>query len=130
LFAAPTRLRAMPDTSGDDAYREVERRMLARWPESRLDPTLERIAGLCDLLGSPQRAYPVVHLTGTNGKTSTARMVDTLLLALGLRTGRFTSPHVQEMTERITLHGAPISHERFVEVYDEVIPYAEIIDRA
>lgn len=125
-----TRLRAMPDTSGADAYHDVERRMLARWPESRLDPTLERIAGLCDLLGSPQRAYPVVHLTGTNGKTSTARMVDTLLLALGLRTGRFTSPHVQEMTERITLHGQPLSHERFVEVYDEVTPYAEIIDRS
>jgi dihydrofolate synthase / folylpolyglutamate synthase len=127
---APTRLRAMPDTSGADAYHDVERRLLGRWPESRLDPTLERIAGLCDLLGQPQRAYPVVHLTGTNGKTSTSRMVDALLQGLGLRTGRFTSPHVQEMTERITIDGSPLSHERFVEVYDEVVPYAQIIDRS
>jgi dihydrofolate synthase/folylpolyglutamate synthase len=126
----PTRLRAMPDTSGADAYHDVERRLLGRWPESRLDPTLERIAGLCDLLGQPQRAYPVVHLTGTNGKTSTSRMVDALLQGLGLRTGRFTSPHVQEMTERITVDGSPLSHERFVEVYDEVVPYAQIIDRS
>ena len=53
--------------------------MLARWPETKLDPSLDRIAALCDLLGSPQRAYPVIHLTGTNGKTSTARMIDALL---------------------------------------------------
>jgi dihydrofolate synthase/folylpolyglutamate synthase len=120
----------MPDSPGADAYSDVERRLLARWPESRLDPTLERIAGLCDLLGQPQRAYPVVHLTGTNGKTSTSRMVDALLQGLGLRTGRFTSPHVQQVTERITIDGAPLGPERFVEVYDEVIPYAEIIDRS
>jgi dihydrofolate synthase/folylpolyglutamate synthase len=120
----------MSDPDGADAYAEVERRMLTRWPESRLDPTLDRIAGMCDLLGQPQRAYPVVHLTGTNGKTSTARMVDALLQGRGLRTGRFTSPHVQEMTERISIDGTPLSYERFVEVYDEVIPYAEIIDRS
>jgi dihydrofolate synthase/folylpolyglutamate synthase len=120
----------MSDSSDADAYHEVERRLLARWPESRLDPTLERIAGLCDLLGQPQRAYPVVHLTGTNGKTSASRMVDALLQGLGLRTGRFTSPHVQQLTERITIDGAPLAPERFVEVYDEVIPYAEIIDRS
>lgn len=104
--------------------------MLARWPETKLDPSLDRIAALCDLLGLPQRAYPVVHLTGTNGKTSTARMVDTLLRSLGLRTGLSTSPHVESVTERIMIDGVPLSPERFVEVYHEVIPYAEIIDRS
>jgi dihydrofolate synthase/folylpolyglutamate synthase len=120
----------MPDTPDDADYREVEQRLLSRWPETRLDPSLDRIAALCDLLGEPQRAYPVVHLTGTNGKTSTARMVDTLLRGLGLRTGRATSPHVESMTERICIDGEPLSEERFVEVYREVAPYAEIIDRS
>jgi dihydrofolate synthase/folylpolyglutamate synthase len=113
-----------------EAYRDVEARLLARWPETKLEPSLDRIAALCDLLGQPQRAYPVVHLTGTNGKTSTARMIDTLLRGLGLRTGRTTSPHVESMTERISVDGAPLSHERFVEVYDEVEPYAAIIDNS
>ncbi len=119
-----------PDTPGSSAYRDVERSLLARWPETKLDPTLDRIAALCDLLGEPQRAYPVVHLTGTNVKTSTARMIDELLRGLGLRTGRFTSPHVQSMTERISVDGDPLTEERFVEVYDEVSPYADIIDKS
>lgn len=112
------------------AYLDVERSLLARWPETKLDPSLERIVALCDLLGQPQRAFPSVHLTGTNGKTSTARMIDTLLRALGLRTGRTTSPHVQSMTERISIDGSSLSPERFVEVYDEVAPYAAVIDRS
>jgi dihydrofolate synthase/folylpolyglutamate synthase len=120
----------MPDTPENDAYREVERELLARWPETKLDPSLDRIAGLCDLLGEPQKAYPVVHLTGTNGKTSTARMIDSLLRGLGLRTGRATSPHVESMTERISIDGEPLTEERFVEVYTEVAPYAGIIDNS
>ncbi len=120
----------MSGASETDAYRDVESRLLARWPESKLDPSLDRIAALCDLLGQPQRSYPVVHLTGTNGKTTTSRMVDSLLLGLGLRTGRFTSPHVESMTERITIDGLPLTAERFVEVYDEVEPYAEVVDRS
>jgi dihydrofolate synthase/folylpolyglutamate synthase len=119
-----------PDADAHAAYREVERLMLARWPETKLDPSLDRIAALCDLLGSPQRAYPVIQITGTNGKTSTARMIDALLRSLGLRTGRITSPHVESMTERISIDGAPVSEERFVEVYVEVEPYAAIIDRS
>ncbi len=122
---------ASPDSDDSAAaYREVERLMLARWPETKLDPSLDRIAALCDLLGSPQRAVPVIHLTGTNGKTSTARMVDALVRSLGLRTGRFTSPHVESMTERISIDGEPLSRQRFTEVYDEVEPYAAIIDRS
>lgn len=119
----------MSEVSGE-RYRDVERALLARWPESRLEPSLDRIAALCDLLGQPQRTFPVVQLTGTNGKTSTARMIDVLLRALGLRTGRFTSPHVQRMTERIGVDGDELSPERFVEVYDEVAPYAAVVDRS
>ncbi|UWP87671.1 bifunctional folylpolyglutamate synthase/dihydrofolate synthase [Dactylosporangium fulvum] len=89
---------------------------------------LGRIEALLDSLGSPQRAYPAIHLTGTNGKTSTARMIDSLLRAHGLRTGRYTSPHLQSVTERISIEGEPISEERFVEVYGEVAPLAEYLD--
>ncbi|MGI5236502.1 bifunctional folylpolyglutamate synthase/dihydrofolate synthase [Dactylosporangium sp. CA-139066] len=89
---------------------------------------LGRIEGLLDSLGSPQRAYPAIHLTGTNGKTSTARMIDSLLRAHGLRTGRYTSPHLQSITERISIEGEPISEEKFVEVYEEVAPLAEFLD--
>src|SRR6187399_2414410 len=113
-----------PDADAPAAYREVERLMLGRWPETKLDPSLDRIAALCDLLGSPQRAYPVIQITGTNGKTSTSRMIDALVRSLGLRTGRITSPHVESMTERISIDGQPLSEQRFVEVYDEVEPYA------
>ncbi|MEV8516786.1 folylpolyglutamate synthase/dihydrofolate synthase family protein [Dactylosporangium sp. NPDC051484] len=89
---------------------------------------LGRIEGLLDSLGSPQRAYPAIHLTGTNGKTSTARMIDALLRAHGLRTGRYTSPHLQSITERISIEGEPISEEKFVEVYEEVAPLAQFLD--
>ncbi|QGG40821.1 bifunctional folylpolyglutamate synthase/dihydrofolate synthase [Aeromicrobium yanjiei] len=109
-------------------YAEVERALLGRWPETRLEPSLDRIAALCRLLGDPQAAYPVVHLTGTNGKTSTSRMIDTLLRALDLRTGRFTSPHLQSMTERISLDGAPLSEALFVEAFADVAAYAQIVD--
>ena len=81
-----------------------------------------------DVLGEPQRAYPSIHITGTNGKTSTARMIEALLGAFDLRTGRYTSPHVQSITERISLDGAPISAERFIETYDDVKPYIEMVD--
>src|SRR5262249_44179728 len=91
---------------------------------------LERIRQLVDLLGNPQAAYPVVHITGTNGKTSTARMVDALLRSFGLRTGRITSPHLVSPTERITLDGEPISAERFVASYGALAPYVALVDAA
>src|SRR6478672_1874759 len=109
-------------------FAEAEDALLSRWPETKLEPSLDRIRAFTEILGGPQRAYPVVHLTGTNGKTSTARMIDTLLRGLGLRTGRFTSPHLESMTERITVDGLPVSPERFVDVYREVIPYIELVD--
>ena len=109
-------------------YAEVEQALLGRWPESRLEPSLDRISALCRLLGDPQKAYPVVHLTGTNGKTSTARMIDALLRGLDLRTGRFTSPHLQSMTERICLDGQPLTEDEFVEAFADVAAYAQIVD--
>ena len=115
-------------TAGGPELDRVEQALLARWPENRLEPSLTRIAALVDLLGSPQRAFPVVQVTGTNGKTTTARMIDELLRGFGLRVGRFTSPHLVTMRERIVLDGEPISAERFVEVYDDIAPYVTMVD--
>jgi folylpolyglutamate synthase/dihydrofolate synthase len=107
---------------------EAEREIAARRPEHAIDPTLDRVADLAQILGDPQRACPVIHVTGTNGKTSTARMIDALLRARGLRTGLFTSPHLVRMSERICLDGEPLSAERFVELYDELMPYVAMVD--
>ena len=117
-----------PVTHSVTTYAEAERALLARWPETRLEPSLDRIAALTELLGEPQRTYPVIHLTGTNGKTSTSRMVDTLVRALDLRAGRFTSPHVESMTERICLDGEPLSEEQFLEAYNDVASIAALAD--
>jgi len=109
-------------------YSEVEQALLGRWPETKLDPSLDRIRALCQLLGDPQTNYPVIHLTGTNGKTSTARMIDALLRQLELRTGRFTSPHLQSMTERISIDGEPLDEEAFVDAFADIAAYAQIVD--
>jgi dihydrofolate synthase/folylpolyglutamate synthase len=111
-----------------DTLRAVEAELATRWPESRIEPSLDRIRDLTDLLGRPQDAYPVIHITGTNGKTSTARMIDELLRELGLRTGRFTSPHLVSVTERICLDGEPIDEDRFVAAYRELAPYLDLVD--
>jgi dihydrofolate synthase/folylpolyglutamate synthase len=108
--------------------REIERAIVARRPEHSIDPSLDRIRALTELLGDPQHSYPVIHLTGTNGKTSTARMTETLLRARGLRTGLFTSPHLSAITERICLDGVPLSAERFVGAYEEIEPYLDLVD--
>ncbi|MFT2019408.1 bifunctional tetrahydrofolate synthase/dihydrofolate synthase [Streptomyces sp. 796.1] len=116
------------DPEVDRALREVETELASRWGETKLDPSVERIRAVLDVLGEPQRSYPAIHITGTNGKTSTARMIEALLGAFELRTGRYTSPHVQSITERISLDGAPISAERFVETYHDIKPYVEMTD--
>lgn len=108
--------------------REVEEAILSRSPEHDIDPTLDRVRDVLDLLGDPHRAAPIIHIAGTNGKTSTARMAESLLLGLGLSTGRFTSPHLHSITERIVLSGEPISMQRFVDTYDDVIPYVDMVD--
>ncbi|WP_175407833.1 folylpolyglutamate synthase/dihydrofolate synthase family protein [Streptomyces sp. TRM64462] len=118
------------DPEVDKALREVEQELATRWGETKLEPSVQRIAALMDVLGEPQRAYPSIHITGTNGKTSTARMIEALLAAFDLRTGRYTSPHVQTITERISLDGAPITAERFIETYHDIKPYVEMVDAA
>jgi len=108
-------------------YDAVDRELLQRG-FTRMVFEKARIESLLDLLGKPQRAYPSIHLTGTNGKSSTARMIDALLRAHGLRTGRYTSPHLDTVRERISLDGEPVSEERFVEIYREVAPLAALVD--
>jgi dihydrofolate synthase / folylpolyglutamate synthase len=109
-------------------HAEIVAALTSRWPEHRVAPSLGRIKALTELLGDPQRAYPVIHLTGTNGKGSTAAMIESLLRADGLRTGRFTSPHVMSVTERITIDGEPISDERFDDLWREMEPYVALVD--
>ncbi|BCJ51623.1 dihydrofolate synthase [Actinoplanes sp. NBRC 14428] len=96
---------------------------------TRMNFDMQKIRDLMDVLGSPQRAYPAIHLTGTNGKTSTARMIDSLLRAHGLHTGRYTSPHLETVRERISLDGEPVTEERLAATYDEVAPLADLIDK-
>jgi dihydrofolate synthase/folylpolyglutamate synthase len=107
---------------------EVYREILDRAPEHDLVPSLDRIQAVAELLGDPQRSFEAIHVTGTNGKTSTTRMIERLLREHGLRTGRFTSPHLTDVRERISIDGEPIGQERFVEVYDEIKPYLELVD--
>ena len=107
----------------------VEAELDKRWGETKLEPSLTRIATLLDLLGSPQHAYPAIQVAGTNGKTSVTRMIDALLTALHRRTGRITSPHLQLATERIAIDNAPISPAKYVETYREIQPYIEMIDQ-
>ena len=112
----------------EERLREVELEIGSRRAEHQISPTLDRVAALVSLLGDPQRAYPVVHVTGTNGKTSTTRMIETLLRERGLRTGRFTSPHLVSMRERIAVDGAPLPADRFIELYEEIKPYVQLVD--
>jgi dihydrofolate synthase/folylpolyglutamate synthase len=113
-----------------ETFAEAEDALLSRWPETRLEPSLDRIRAFVELLGDPQRAYRSIHLTGTNGKTSTSRMIDALLRGLDLRTGRFTSPHVERMSERISVDGEPLDDEAFVRAFNDVAPYMHLVDAA
>src|SRR5689334_1092716 len=113
-----------------ETFAEVEDALLSRWPETRLEPSLDRIRAFTELLGDPQTSDRLIHLTGTNGKTSTSRMIDTLLRALDLRTGRFTSPHLERMNERICVDGEPLTDEEFVRAFNDVAPYTHLVDAA
>jgi dihydrofolate synthase/folylpolyglutamate synthase len=120
----------MNNISPDDQERidAIEKALLARWPENRIAPTLERIAALVDILGSPQLTYPTIHVGGTNGKTTTARMIDSLLFEMGLRTGRFTSPHLESYLERISINGQPIDAKELIFSFNDVSPYFDLMD--
>lgn len=111
-----------------ERFDEVVQELLRRWPENQIEPSLGRISALMDLIGDPQLSYPVIQLTGTNGKSSTARMIDSLLRAFGLRTGLYTSPHLVDVTERIEIDGAPIDRARFVAAADDIAAYIDLID--
>lgn len=106
----------------------VEAELDKRWPETKIEPSIARIAALMDLLGSPQKAYPSIHVAGTNGKTSVTRMIDALLTHFHRRTGRTTSPHLQLATERISIDGKPISPRLYVDTYNEIAPFIEMVD--
>ena len=108
--------------------REIEQSIMLRAPEHDLDPSLDRIAAVMELLGDPQIAFPVIHVTGTNGKTSTTRMIERMLREMGLSTGRFTSPHLHNIRERIALNGDPIDVEKFIASYEDVLPFIDIVD--
>ncbi|MGK2883002.1 MAG: bifunctional tetrahydrofolate synthase/dihydrofolate synthase [Mycobacterium sp.] len=110
------------------ALLQVEHLLDQRWPETKIEPSLVRIEALMELLGSPQLGYPSIHIAGTNGKTSVARIVDALLTAFNRRTGRTTSPHLQSAVERISIDAKPISPARYVEVYREIEPFVQIVD--
>ena len=116
--------------SPDDQQRvdAIEQALLARWPETRIAPTTERIAALVDILGSPQLTYPTIHIGGTNGKTTTSRMVDSLLFAHGLRTGRFTSPHLESYRERIAINGEAIDPKELIFSYNDIAAYFDLMD--
>ncbi len=109
-------------------HREIVSTLEARWPEHRIGRSLERIEALCDLLGSPQDTCPVIQITGTNGKGSTGLMIEALLRALGLRVGRISSPHLEDVTERIAIDGRPLDADAFDALVGECRPLIEIVD--
>ncbi|MDN8641906.1 Mur ligase family protein, partial [Corynebacterium kefirresidentii] len=110
------------------ALAEVEEELNERWPETKIEPSLDRIELLMDLLGHPERSFDVIHIAGTNGKSSTARMVDSLLRAFHRRVGLVTSPHLQRVTERIGIDGQPIHPRDYVRIWHEIKPFVEMVD--
>ena len=108
--------------------REIEDAILARTPENNPEPSLERVRRALELLGDPQKSFPMVHLTGTNGKTSTTRVVERILREHGLKTGRFTSPHLHDFRERIALNGQPVDAQRLVAVWEDIEAFIEMVD--
>jgi dihydrofolate synthase / folylpolyglutamate synthase len=106
----------------------IEAALMKRWPESKIEPSLNRISALIDALGSPQLSYPTVHIGGTNGKTSTSRMVDALFSELDYRTGRFTSPHLESFLERISIKGEAIEPADLIATYNDIALYLDLID--
>jgi dihydrofolate synthase / folylpolyglutamate synthase len=108
--------------------KSVEDALLARIPENKLRPRLEPTRRAVELLGDPQKAYRVIHVTGTNGKTSTTRFIERILREHGLRTGRFTSPHLVHLNERMSIDGEPVSNEVLFEVWNDISPILEMVD--
>lgn len=115
---------AQYQSEADEVYAELTARIGEAAPQPRLAPT-RRAA---ELLGDPQASAPVVHITGTNGKTSTSRMIESILRATGLRTGLLTSPHLVRVNERIVIDGRPVSNEALVRNWRDIAPYLAMVD--
>ncbi len=116
------------DTREEEKFIQIMKVLDAKWPESKIEPSLDRIKALVDILGAPQDTFRSIHIAGTNGKTSTSRMIDSLLQAFELRTGRFTSPHLESPLERISLNGTPITPTFFNYTYNDIASYIDLID--
>ena len=125
-YSAPAPEEASPEEL--QALAQVEAELNSRWPETKIEPSLDRIRLLLDLLGNPEQSFKVIHIAGTNGKSSTARMAESLLRAFHRRTGLFTSPHLQRVTERIGIDGVPIHPRDFVRIWGEIKPFVEMVD--
>jgi dihydrofolate synthase/folylpolyglutamate synthase len=109
-------------------FAQIYQTIISKRAEHQIVPTLERVQRVLEYLGDPQKSFRIIQITGTNGKTSTARITESLVRAYGLRTGLFTSPHLVSVTERIQIDGEPISAEKFVSTYEEVEPFLELVD--
>ncbi|WRS30067.1 folylpolyglutamate synthase/dihydrofolate synthase family protein [Actinomycetaceae bacterium MB13-C1-2] len=117
----------------DEAEAEAElnvvyQDLITRTPEHDFDPTLDRVQQVLYILGDPQDAYPILHIAGTNGKTSTTRLSSALLSGFGLRVGAFTSPHLTSVRERIQVNGQPLSAREFLSAWQDVSPYIDMVD--
>jgi len=117
------------DAREEEKFIQIMKVLDAKWPESKIEPSLDRIKALVDILGAPQDTFRSIHIAGTNGKTSTSRMIDSLLQAFELRTGRFTSPHLESPLERISLNGTPITPTFFNYTYNDIASYIDLIDQ-
>ncbi|WP_120005988.1 bifunctional folylpolyglutamate synthase/dihydrofolate synthase [Nesterenkonia muleiensis] len=117
-----------PEAADEFSVASIYAEMLARAPESDMRPRLEPMQLVMEILGEPQRAAPVIQVGGTNGKTSTARMLEAGLLAHDLRVGRYSSPHMGPVTERIAVDGKPVPDETFVRIWDEIRPHIGMVD--
>ena len=116
------------DSEYAEGAADVYEQLLARVGEAAPQPRLEATRRVVELLGDPHRAYPIIHVTGTNGKTSTSRMIESILRAYGLRTGLLTSPHLVRVNERIVIDGVPISNRALVANWDDIRPYLALVD--
>ena len=96
--------------------------------ESRMVPDLARILKLATLLDDPQMSYPTIHVTGTNGKTTTARAITAIACEHGITTGLYTSPHLQRVTERFSVCGVDMTPEEFAAEYEHLLPFLLLVD--
>lgn len=118
-----------PQPADQYSVASIYAELLSRAPENDMRPRLEPMQLAMDILGEPQKSAKVIHVAGTNGKTSTARMIEAGLLAHELRVGRYSSPHLGKVTERIAVDGKPVNDETFVRIWDEIRPHIGLIDQ-